>query len=336
MQMRRGDSLPAVFSLRQICQEMMAAILHSHYFRIRLAHLLTGWERKRTVLCQTTAKPEQSTAVCIIKNRSNVEQSFIDYSVITTLLHEHLALMGQTTLTLPSFSSQLHTCTQMFCHCILHGCDTTCIEWWNISSKHKYTIKWWNISSTYVSTDICISYWIWDTVVCDLSVGRGHEMRGAIVLFPTSCRYFLLRQPLSIRHSFWSQLVSWLYLAPLSRYHIEKTVHRHMNTWQRTQNCFRGSSRYNRCFQDHILTRWHTHTASLGGKNPSHAGYKDHIIKRAYTRPLGIQSETTSPALFLHCSNYKSSHTILNSVLQQYKITKKSCTLYLLTPVTVY
>lgn len=41
MQMRRGDSLAAVSSLRHISQKMTAVILHPHYFEISLAHLLT-------------------------------------------------------------------------------------------------------------------------------------------------------------------------------------------------------------------------------------------------------------------------------------------------------
>lgn len=51
---------------------------------------------------------------------------------------------------------------------------------------------------------------------------------------------------------------------------IAETKSVQTNTWQSTQSCFCGSSRYNRCLQDHAMMT-HTHTHSQGVYNSSHA-----------------------------------------------------------------
>lgn len=59
MQMRRADSLPAVFFLTWICQKMTAVILHPHYFRDKTGPItdLTGEERYFIVVSDNVETP---------------------------------------------------------------------------------------------------------------------------------------------------------------------------------------------------------------------------------------------------------------------------------------
>lgn len=70
MQMRRADSLPAVFFLRWICQKMTAVILHPSqlYDKTGLLTDLTGEERYGIVSDEAKSKKHCSMR---IKTRSN-------------------------------------------------------------------------------------------------------------------------------------------------------------------------------------------------------------------------------------------------------------------------